>query len=272
MQRLFHVNMLKKYHKREKNVNTTPIASVTTMEESEDVLFRDDVIGRSIKLKNSDVLANLQQKLCHLHVLEWEEMSSLLSEFADLFPDVPGRTDLVCHDVDVRGTTPFKQHPYCTEPVKLEFLRKEIEYMLAHDIIEPSQSEWILPCLFVPKGDGTYCFCTDYRKVNSVTKSDSYPIPRVEDCIDCIGCSNYVTRFNLLKGFWQVPLSNRAKEISTFVTPHGFFQYKIMPFGMKNALATFQRMINKIIGGLEGCQGYTNNVIVYGDSWEQHFG
>ena len=144
---------------KEKNVDIKPVASVTMMEESEDVLFRDDVIGRSIKLKNSDVLANLQQKLCHLHVLEREEMSS---EFADSFPDVPGRTDLVCHDVDVRGATPIKQHSYLTNPVKLDFLRKEIEYMLAHDIIEPSQSEWSSPCLLVPKGDGTYRFCTDY--------------------------------------------------------------------------------------------------------------
>ena len=98
-------------------------------------------------------------------------MSSLLSQFADLFPDVPGRTNLVCYDVDVRGATPIKQHPYCTNPVKLEFLRKEVEYMLAHDIIEPSQNEWSSPCLLVPKADGTYRFCTGYRKVNSVTKS-----------------------------------------------------------------------------------------------------
>ena len=68
-----------------------------------------------------------------------------------------------------------------------------------------------------------------------------------------------------------MPLSNRVKEVSAFVTPDGFFQYKVMRFGMKNALATFQRMINKIIGGLEGCQRYIDNVIVYGDSWDQHF-
>jgi len=269
-QRLCHVNMLKKYHDREKNVKTTPVAPITTVEESEDVLFSDDVIGGSIKLKNSDVLANLQQKLSHLPVQEREQMSSLILEFADLCPDVPGRTDLVYHDVDVMGAKPIKQHPYRTNPVKLQFLRKEVEYMLAHDIIEPSESAWSSPCLLVPKGDGTYRFCTDFHKVNSVTKSDSYPIPRVEDCIDYIGCSKYVTKFDLLKGYWQVPLSNRAKEISAFVTPDGFFQYKVMPFGMKNAPATFQRMLNKIIAGLEGCQGYIDDVIVYGDSWEQH--
>ena len=169
------------------------------------------------------------------------------------------------------GATPIKQHPYRTNPVKLQQLRNEIEYMLAHDLIEPSQSSSSSPCILVPKGDGTYRFCTDFRKVNSVTKSDSFPIPRVEDCIDQIGSSKYVTKFDLLKGFWQVPLTSRAKEISAFVTPDGLFQYKVMPFGMKNAPATFQRMVNKVIAGLEGCQGYIDDVIIYGDTWEQHF-
>ena len=132
----------------------------------------------------------------------------------------------------------------------------------------PCSRSWSLPCALVPKSDGTYRFCTNFHKVNSVTKSDSYPIPRVEDCIDYTESSKYVTKFDLLNGYWQVPLSNTAKEISALVTPDGFFQYKVMPFGMKNAPATFQRMINKIIAGLEGCQGYIDDVIVYGNSSE----
>ena len=92
----------------------------------------------------------------------------------------------------------------------------------------------------------------------------------MEDCIDHIGHSKYVTKLDLLKGYWQVPLSSRAKEISAFVTPNGFFQYKVMSFGTKNAPETFQRMINKIISKLEGCQGYIDDVIVHGESWEQH--
>ena len=68
--------------------------------------------------------------------------------------------------------------------------------------------------------------CTDYRKVNTVTKTDTYPIPRIDDCIDKIGNARYVSKFDLLKGFWQVPLTERAKEISAFVTPEGFFSIK----------------------------------------------
>ena len=111
------------------------------------------------------------------------------------------------------------------------------------------------PCVLVPKGNGAYRFCTDFRKVDAVGKADSYPIPMVEDCIDHIGVAKFVSKFDLLKGYWQVPLTTRAKEISAFVIPDGFFQYTVVPFGMKNAPATFQRMINKVITGLQDAKG-----------------
>ena len=106
--------------------------------------------------------------------------------------------------------------------------------------------------------------------MNLVTKTDSFPIPRVEDYIDRIGYAKYMSKLDLLKGYWQVPLTPRAKEISTFVTPDGFFQYKVMPFGMKNAPVTFQRIINKITANFEGCEAYIDDVIVFGNTWKQH--
>ena len=112
--------------------------------------------------------------------------------------------------------------------------------------------------------------CTDYHKVNSVTKTDSFPIPRIDDCIDKVGNSKYVTKFDLLKGFWQVPLTDRAKEVSAFATPNGLYQYKVMPFGMKNSPATFQRLVNNVICGLDGCDAYIDDVIIYSDSWSDH--
>lgn len=108
--------------------------------------------------------------------------------------------------------------------------------------------------------------CTDYRKVNSVTKTDTFPIPRMDDCIDKVRKAKYVTKFDLLKGFWQVPLTHRAKEISAFVTSDGLYQYKVMPFGIKNSPASFQRLINKVIVDLEGCEAYIDDVIIYSDT------
>ena len=109
--------------------------------------------------------------------------------------------------------------------MKQQILKEEIQYLLENDFIEPSKSEWSSPCILVPKPDGSFRMCTDYRKVNNCTKTDTFPLPRIDDCID---------KFDLLKGFWQIPLTEKAKEISAFVTPDGLLQYKVMPFGMKN--------------------------------------
>ena len=91
--------------------------------------------------------------------------------------------------------------------------------MLKNDIIEESQSNWSSPCILVPKHEGRFRFCTDFRKVNDKTKSDSFPIPRIADCIDQIGNAKFVSTFDMLKGYWQVPLNQCAREISAFVTP-----------------------------------------------------
>ena len=184
---------------------------------------------------------------------------------------MPSRTTQICHrSVDVGKSTPVKQHPYRLNPLKQEYLQKEIDYLLEHDFIEPSNSCWSSPCLLVPKPDGSYRFCTDYRKVNSATKTDTFPIPRIDDCIDKVGHAKYVSKFDLLKGFWQVLLTDQAKEISAFVTPNGLYQYKVMPFGMKNSPATFQRLINQVTTGLPGCEAYIDDVVICTDTWTQH--
>ena len=100
-------------------------------------------------------------------------MTELVREFV-VFSDVPCRTTLVYHDIDVGDAHPIKQHPYRLHPEKLAALRKEAQYTLQHDIVEP---EWSSPCVLVPKSDGSYRFCTNFRKVNAVTKSDSFPLP-----------------------------------------------------------------------------------------------
>ena len=118
--------------------------------------------------------------------------------------------------------------------------------MLDNGLIEPSTSQWSSPCVLVPKPDGSY------RRMNAMTKSDYHPIPRIDDCIDR----------KEVKGYWQVPLTERAKEVSDFATLDGLYQYLVMPFGMQNAPAIFQRMINGVIAGLDGCDAYIDNVIV----------
>lgn len=154
--------------------------------------------------------------------------------------------------------------------MKLKAIHDEVKYMLENGIIEPTNSQWSLPCILVSKPDESYRFCTDFRRLNAVIKTDLYPIPRIDDCINTIGHTKHISKFDLLKGYWQVPLTKWAKEVSAFATPDGLYQYCVMPFGMKNAPSTFQRMIKGVIAGLEGCEAYIDDVVVYSNTWDQH--
>lgn len=101
-----------------------------------------------------------------------------------------------------------------------------------------------------------------YRKLNKVTFQDSYPLPLIEDIIDEIGQLPFISTIDLLKGYYQIPLTPCVKEVSAFVTPFGLYQYKVLSFGLSNAPATFQRMINFIIQDLEGTAAYMDDIVV----------
>ena len=280
-----HINMLKAYHEKPKPELVTlnnrlglesPMHSkdcVGQVAEKEEDTESEVMLGNDqqpIKLQNSQILNDLGTKLSHLPLVQRKELAEVITQYREVFPDVPSKTNLIEHDVDVGDYAPIKQHPYRVSPMKKELLDKEVQYMLENDIIEESQSNWSSPCILVPKHDGGFRFCTDFRKVNDKTKSDSFPIPRIADCIDQIGNAKFVSTFDMLKGYWQVPLTQRAREISAFVTPSGLYQYKVMPFGMKNAPATFQRMVNKLVRDIDGCEGYIDDVVIYSDNWSDH--
>ena len=270
--RLCHVNMLKQYVARESNGTPKPVlcSMEENVERSDQPTEEFNNPDACIKFSNSDVLEDIERKVSHLSVDQKTEIVSVIFGNLQLFSDVPGRTDLVEHDIDTGDNPSLKQNPYRANPFKMKILQDEIDYMMKNDIIEPSSSGWSSPCVLVPKPDKSYRFCTDYRKVNTLSKTDSYPIPRIDDCIDRVGSARYVSKFDLLKGYWQIPLTERAKEVSAFVTPMGLYQYKVMPFGLKNAPATFQRLVNGIISGLEGCEAYVDDLVVYSDSWDVH--
>ena len=280
-----HINMLKAYHEKPKPELVTLnnrlglespthskdcVGQVAEKEEDTESEVRLGNDQQPIKLQNSQILNDLGTKLSHLPSVQRKELAEVITQYREVFPDVPSKTDLTEHDVDVGDSAPIKQHPYRVSPMKKELLDKEVQYMLKNDIIEESQSNWSSPCILVPKHDGGFRFCTDFRKVNDKTKSDSFPIPRIADCIDQIGNAKFVSTFDMLKGYWQVPLTQRAREISAFVTPSGLYQYKVMPFGMKNAPATFQRMVNKLVRDIDGCEGYIDDVVIFSDNWSDH--
>lgn len=278
---LCHVNLLKAYYVRASKEQSAPVDGAHPVCVSNTVSSRS---GSSVKddlpkhasavltgrLKNSEVLRDLNGILGHLPGSQKEELAGIIHKYLCLFGDVPSCTNMIEHDIDVGDAKPIKQRFYRVNPEKRKFLDSEIEYMLKNGIAEPSSSSWASPCLLVPKSDNTPRFCSDFRKVNSVTKPDSFPLPRIDDCIDQVGAAKFISRFDLLKGYWQVPLSKRAREIAAFTTPTGLYSYTVMPFGLRNARATFQRLMNTVVGDLDGCAVYLDDVVIYSDTWSAH--
>ena len=97
--------------------------------------------------------------------------------------------------------------------------------------------------------------CVDFRRLNSVTPADAYPMPRADELIDRIAKTKYITTLDLSKGYWQVPMKEEDKVKTAFTTPSGLFQFTVMPFGLSGAPATFQRMMDRLIWGLENSTG-----------------
>ena len=229
-------------HYSRKGDNVKPVQTIVTDPVENDCNLDDnfDVHSGTAKLNNSAIFRNIDSKLAHLTQSQQQDLKELFSEYEQLFSDVPSRTDTIIHDVDVGDAQPIKQHPYRLNPQKEEYLKNEVQDLLDNEFAMfacSDQANMVRPEL--QKSDQSYRMCTDYRKLNSVTKTDTFPIPRIDDCIDKVGKAKCVTKIDLLKGFYQVPLTERAEELSAFVTPCGLYQYNVMAFGMKNSPATF---------------------------------
>lgn len=112
----------------------------------------------------------------------------------------------------------------------------------------------------------------DCRRLNTVTKKDVYPLPRIDDAIDCLHSASYFSSIDLRSGYWQIPMNPQDKEKTAFVTLDGLFEFSVMPFGLCNAPATFERFMDTIFRGLrwEICMCYLDDVVIYGKTFHEH--
>ncbi len=133
-------------------------------------------------------------------------------------------------------------------------------------------SPWASPVVLVPKRDGTTRFCIDYRRLNAQTKKDVYPIPRIDDILDTLGTAKYFSVLDLASGYWQVELDKEARQKSAFITHRGLFEFVRMPFGLCNAPATFQRLMQVVLSGLEwdSCFVYLDDILIASTTSEEH--
>ena len=202
-------------------------------------------------------------------------LAGLLYEKIDAFQrhkEDKGHTTLAEHRIDTGEAQPIKQPPRRLAPHRRETVEVEVDKMLEGGVIEPSMSPWASPVVLVKKKDGTTRFCVDYRRLNSVTVKDAYPLPRVEDCLDTMAGAAWFSSMDLASGYWQLDIEEGDRPKTAFTTHRGLFQFRRMPFGLCNAPGTFERVMEVVVRGLQWrtCLVYLDDIVVFSATFEEH--
>ncbi|KII70617.1 Retrovirus-related Pol polyprotein from transposon 17.6 [Thelohanellus kitauei] len=203
------------------------------------------------------------------------ELVDLLREFEDVFAanstDL-GHTNKVVHDIVTKSDQPIKVRPYRISIHQEKEMIKLIDDMLKSNVIRHSSSAWSAPAIIVKKKDGSNRLCVDYRKLNEITVKDEYSLPNIESMFDKFSNAQYISTLDLQSGYWQVALSDESKPKTAFSPGPGLglYEYNVVPFGLCNAPATFQRLMHKLLKGLDNCMAYLDDIVIFSESFEGH--
>ncbi|KAJ8268644.1 hypothetical protein COCON_G00138160 [Conger conger] len=200
-----------------------------------------------------------------------QDLRELVSQHRDVLSHLPGRTTKVHHDIVTEPGRRVRLRPYRIPEARRQTIREEVARMLDLGVIEESQSAWSSPIVLVPKPDGSWRFCNDFRRLNEISRYDAYPMPRVDELIERLGPARYLSTLDLTRGYWQVPLTPQAREKTAFATPDGLFQYRVLPFGVHGAPATFQRLMDNLLRPhREYAAAYLDDIVIHSADWESH--
>ncbi|GFT25932.1 retrovirus-related Pol polyprotein from transposon 297 [Trichonephila clavipes] len=173
-------------------------------------------------------------------------------------------TPFIEHRINTRNHLPVAVPPYMMNPSKKEILKQEIDRLLSEGIIGECESPYASPVVLIPKPNGTFRLCIDYRKLNEITVADTYHLPRMDDLLHQAKLTPFMSTLDLRAGYHQVKVHVEDQDKTAFVCPFGTYRFLRMPYGLRNAPATFQRLMNRFCNGLEDILAlpYLDDIIV----------
>lgn len=204
-----------------------------------------------------------------------QKLDSLLWKHRDVFSQHDsdfGYTTTVAHHIQTGDARPIKQRHRRVPPHIFQAFKKHVQDLIAQGVLKESCSPWASPAVIVIKRDNSVRFCCDYRKLNSVTLKDAYPLPRVEESLDALGKARLFSSLDLTAGYFQVAVHEEDQEKTAVTTPFGLYQWTRMPFGLCNAPATFQRLMGVVLGDLafDVLLIYLDDVLVFSSDFDSH--
>ena len=209
------------------------------------------------KVRENDYVINLdgQHKMFHANMLR---------------KYLVRKTNLAECNIELTDDIPFRVKAYPVPYALKKEMDKEVSEMMKADIIESSVSEYASSPVVVRKPDGSVRYCIDFRKLNAKTVFDAEPVPNQEVILNRMGGDNFISRLDLTKGFWQVPIKEEDRKYTAFSTNEGLMQFKYMPFGLVNALAIFCRMVRKLLYDVNYVDAYVDDIVPHTATWDDH--
>jgi len=203
-----------------------------------------------------------------------EELRELLHAHIDAFA-VNGKigfSELEEHKIELLDPKPFIEKARRHPPLHVQEAKKQVETMLEEGIVEPSVSPWCSEYVLVRKKTNEWRLCIDFRKLNSVTKRDSFPLPNAEECLEHLAGNRYFSSLDFASVYWQLPVARESRELTAFRVDGQVYQFRRMPFGLTNAPATFQRLVTALFAGMRGLrlQFFLDDICVASETWEDH--
>ena len=273
----YHINLLKEYVSRkegavEESQSMMELAGAAVIEyeegKVESVIDEEQLLDtRRTSEKETYKDVKISSKLS---ASQKRDMKNLVFQYRDVFTDKPGTTNLAEHKIEMVTDDPVRVKPYPIPYSLREELKQDIEQMLDMGVIRKSDSPYSSPIVIVRKKDGSNRICIDFRRVNKLSRFDSEPMIRPQDIFSRISQDKYYSKFDMTKGYWQIPMRKQDIAKTSFVTPDGCYEFVKMPFGLMNSGATFTRMMRRLLEGVRNVEHYIDDCLVHTESWEQH--